>query len=59
MSWMGARFGMGNAYHVVLDRNALRGVQVPPSEYPFNSQAQFFLVIPKANRVRLVASPCS
>ena len=34
MSWMGARLGMGNAYHMVLDRNALGGVQAPPSEYP-------------------------
>ena len=58
MSWMGARLGMGNAYHMVLDRNALGGVQVPPSEYPSYSQARFFLVIPKANCVRLVASPC-
>ena len=32
------------------------GIYLPLST-PFSSQARFFLVIPKANRVRLVASP--
>ena len=41
MSWIGTRFGMGKAYYMVLDRNALGGIQVAPSEYPSDSQAWF------------------